>query len=73
MKCPLFTIGRTDVQLGVESDYGECLKEECAWWEQDLNLCAIKELALELRYTQLRLADMVEKMPPAEQWTKPWR
>ncbi len=48
MKCPLFTIGRTDVQMGVESDYGECLREGCAWWDKLCNSCAVLQLSKHL-------------------------
>lgn len=63
MKCPISPWGLRSSTPPVRESFKDCLKEECAWWEQDLNLCAIKELALELRYTQLRLADMEKKMP----------
>jgi len=36
------------------------LKSDCAWWLDDVSLCAIKAIALELRSTQLRLADIME-------------
>jgi len=63
MKCPLL---RTPLDIDgkifplVPAD---CLKGECAWWLQDVSLCAMKDIALELRYTQQRLADMADKMP----------
>jgi len=63
MKCPLLLAGNNaqpSIDLTAPID---CLKKECAWWEQDLNLCAIKDIALELRYIQLRLADIIEKRP----------
>ena len=70
MKCPLLFIAYTNMEDEYFDLHSVCLKEECAWWEQDLNLCAIKELALELRYTQLRLADMGTQMPHKGQFTK---
>ena len=39
----------------------ECLKEECAWWLPDVSMCAMKDIALELLHTQLRLADIIDK------------
>jgi len=53
MKCPLFP--------------QECLKEECAWWLEDIQMCAIRDLALEFRYTQLRLADIRDNLSIAEE------
>lgn len=63
MKCPLLTMYAITYDTPEKFKDRDCLKEECAWWEQDLSLCAIKEIALELRYTQLRLADIIEKRP----------
>ena len=36
----------------------DCLDAECAWWLDDIKMCAVRDLALELRYTQQRLQDM---------------
>ena len=58
MKCPLLLLGYLMGYKTEPRTKAECLKEQCAWWEQDLNLCAIKEIALELRYTQQRIADI---------------
>ena len=61
MKCPLpqfvihFPEGKPD------SRRVDCQKEECAWWLEDVSLCAIKELALETRYLQFRVQDMASK------------
>ena len=61
MKCPLLQRYLIEGENEALEVFDDCLKADCAWWEQDLNLCAIKEIALELRYTQLRLADIIEK------------
>ena len=67
MKCPMFDTGK--VKHG--SFYGEggreCTREECAWWLEDIQMCSVRELALETRYTQFRLQDMLAKMPPAKE------
>lgn len=70
MKCPLLSMILYHREGYLPEGGAECLKEDCAWWEQDLNLCAIKAIALELRFTQLRLADMFDKMPHEEQFRK---
>lgn len=67
MKCPLLahkTYIEDDWPMQV---YEECLKEECAWWRDDIQMCAIKDLSLELGYTQHRLADIADKMPHEEE------
>ncbi len=63
MKCPLRTKVEGVKEHIEEYSFGDCIKADCTWWLDDVSLCAIKDLALELRYTQLRLADMSDKMP----------
>ena len=67
MKCPLMKRFFQSETGKWHTEIMDCGKEECAWWLEDVNLCAIKDLALELRYTQLRLADMNDKMSPARE------
>ena len=63
MKCPKTLHPESVVGNSEQWVFEDCLKEMCAWWEQDLSLCACKDIALELRYIQLRLADIIEKRP----------
>lgn len=49
MKCPLFTIMDRRTQLGEESDFSECLKEGCAWWEKVSQSCALVAIYQEIR------------------------
>ena len=44
MKCPLFVIMAKRTQAGEESDYCECLKEECQLWHRGLEDCRIANL-----------------------------
>lgn len=47
MKCPLI-FGNYMVRKGfIKSPDTDCLKEECAWWDNKLKLCSITALALE--------------------------
>ena len=70
MKCPrTFQIEITDYDQ-IRLAGAECIKEECAWWRDDIQMCAIKDLSLELGYTQLRLADIADKMPHGAQFRK---
>ena len=70
MECPLFTIGRTDVQMGVESDYGECIKGECAWWHDQNQSCAILMLGQGMAVLHKALLDIECKMPHAGQFRR---
>lgn len=62
MKCPLRSTSVVKIDERLSPVMGDCLQEECAWWEDDLRICAIKEIALELRYAQQRLGDINDKM-----------
>lgn len=70
MKCP-----RTFVLVEVfegcwELKSSDCIKEECAWWLEDIQMCSIRDEALETRYIQLRLQDKVGKIPTGAQFRK---
>lgn len=70
MKCPLSNFGLHPSTVGEILSPADCLKEDCAWWLEDIGMCAIRDLALELRYTQYRLQDMLTKMPHEGQFRK---
>ena len=61
MKCPLRLIASCSLPESEGSLDPECQEEYCAWWLDDIRICAIKDLALELRHTQFRLQDIVNK------------
>ncbi len=60
MICPLLELGAFYDKDAPREDATECLGKNCAWWLPDIQMCAIKDLALESRYIQQRLADLVE-------------
>jgi len=41
MKCPLFILNDRRAQSGEETEIGDCLKEECAWWLPGNKACAV--------------------------------
>ncbi|MCK4722502.1 MAG: hypothetical protein KAT75_04320 [Dehalococcoidia bacterium] len=63
MKCPIMILADHLRPGGYVVEIGDCIKEECAWWRDDLQMCSVKDLSLELMYTQFRLQDIVVKMP----------
>lgn len=65
MKCPLSTSIDYEEEGNPKFHTDDCLREECAWWLEDISMCSIRELALETRYTQFRLQDISTKMPHA--------
>jgi hypothetical protein len=58
MKCPLLIQGYMAGQPDNEIKDAECRQEECAWWLGDIQMCAMRDLALETRYVQHRLAEL---------------
>lgn len=67
MKCPLFCIGDKRVQLGEETEYGDCLERACAWWHKEDNCCCISALPLGLLYIFKILIDLAEEKLPKVQ------
>jgi len=48
MKCPLDFPVVVRVDKGTELRGGDCLKEECAWWDEGRNRCAVLTVAEQL-------------------------
>lgn len=48
MKCPLTIIAFAKGETVVRSGLMDCLKADCAWWLEDISMCAIRDLALEM-------------------------
>ena len=61
-KCPLLSGPIPGEPLGLGHVRINCMEQECAWWLEEIAMCAVKDIALELQYTQHRLADLVERM-----------
>ena len=59
MKCPLLHHKENNPDIFPSECFEDCLKEECAWWLDDISMCSIRDLALELRHAQHRLQDLV--------------
>lgn len=68
MKCPLITAGFfADPQAsGMESI--DCLKKDCAWWEQKIGKCAVLRMWQGLQDIHEVLHDIHNKMPPEGQF-----
>lgn len=70
MKCPLFQAGwlmKDNVGTSSEAD---CLKEDCAWWNSELNQCDPTGLLPWLKNIEGHLEELVDKMPHEEQFRK---
>ena len=70
MKCPLFCIGDYNLPALIEGPAFNCLKEECAWWNSELEACFVVSLELELASLVEVLTAIGSKMPHEEQFRK---
>ena len=48
MKCPILEIGWMQTRVGQKGVSSDCLKEECAWWGNNSQQCAINKIGAEL-------------------------
>lgn len=70
MKCPKLVHTR-DQELGLRiSFFGDCIKEECAWWDHDRNICVVKSIFHDLTNIRIELREIKDKMPHEEQSRK---
>jgi len=70
MKCPLLAIGYLSIGDQALDEKCECLKEECAVWDRDLEQCSEVTKAKALDRLERVMTDILEKMPGASQFTK---
>jgi len=63
LKCPLYYAQLREQKNGSTSDRGDCLKEECAQWDNTNKNCAIYQLSLSMRHL-VAILDLIKiKMP----------
>lgn len=70
MKCPLTISARFYTGPGVEVVGGNCIKEECAWWYEGDQCCALTNLARDSTLILLELIAIKNKLPHWEQFSK---
>jgi len=61
MKCPLLTVKEISPECLKDYPGGDCLKEECAWWDDTLKTCAISRIANRLDQMTYFLAKREER------------
>jgi len=70
MKCPLLAIVHLN-QAGREGmRYATCLKDEWAWWDDGPECCIFKSGTYTLIALSQEIAEIKDKMPHANQFTK---
>lgn len=70
MKCPLQKNYRLDQGFYNVVGMGDCLKEECAWWDHQLKVCSLKVVRESLLAISQTLASMHDKMPSEKQFRR---
>lgn len=70
MKCPLLAIAWSGVVAKQQEDYPDCIKEECAWWDNEYNLCCVNRLSAGLAEMVALLNGIEAKMPHEAQFRK---
>ncbi len=63
MKCPLTFIKSVSGYLETKFDVGDCLKEECAWWDLKLRICSTLKIAKELSFVSESMTYLLAKVP----------
>ena len=58
MKCPIFYTGWLDHESKDAKEHTNCLKEECAWWDEDFEMCSAKQTSRRLR----SIANILDEM-----------
>ncbi len=61
MKCPLLYAGPVDAGFQPNEKWGDCLDEECAWWNDRFGMCS-QAVPAYLAGVADRRAEIHEKM-----------
>ena len=63
MKCPMIMIGGGSRSWYPDREQDSCIKEECAWWHEGNQCCAILTIAQGSVYAHKALLDIARKTP----------
>lgn len=58
MKCPIRYEAEFDLEGDTVKVQANCLTSDCAWWIQDINMCSVRDIAIELGTLQHRVAEL---------------
>lgn len=62
MKCPLLSIKDPYSAQHPPAPEYDCLKEECAWWNNTIGLCAVLQLSKSTYYAGLHIPGIEAKL-----------
>ena len=70
MKCPL-TLKAQGLGAGkIVPVGGDCLKEECAWWDEPVKRCVLQNISEKLSFIYLELNEIAKNMPHERNYVK---
>ncbi|MBA7545293.1 hypothetical protein ES705_37659 [subsurface metagenome] len=70
MKCPLSITGELAPDKEFIGAAADCLKEECAWWDEHGGFCAILKVSRHLEALGINAEELLEKMPHESQFRR---
>ena len=70
MKCPVMTAGNFERFPPEKDEFIDCLKEECAWWDEIDERCVLVTLVDKIADMRDDLIQIRDKMPHTGQFTK---
>lgn len=70
MKCPLLLLSRGMITADEPTRFGDCLKEDCAWWDKDNSQCTLITWARGLEFLNIHAIEIRNKMPHVGQFLK---
>ena len=63
MKCPLLKIARAGLLSEAARPLDDCLREDCAWWDEVMKKCSVQVLAQFSVGASVYLHNISENMP----------
>jgi len=66
MKCPRLTVYERDEHGNTTPAFGECIKEDCAWWDDSAMMCSFTSLCDDIYSIRITLAQLTKTI-------KEWR
>ncbi len=70
MKCPLSMVMLGSYSTNVMVEPRDCLKEECAWWQKEMENCIIYQIGMFMGVLASQVDDIGRKMPHLEQFKR---
>ena len=65
MKCPKACWSHVDNRGEVRFEFADCIREQCAWWDIEGEMCGARVFVEQLETLLSYLYEISNKMPPA--------